>query len=309
MISAGNNLTAILQSGSARLPVCSLRSLAANFGFQTQWHSQEHRDSPPNNRRRIAGHARSVRAWFQRLRKANGGYPRIGAETARPRKPNGDEPSPPLWRSRPRGASHVGTVIQSFTIKEFCGVSHPNQIIDFDFSGSVDWTKAYRIGPAGTEVPYQVLQGGKIAVQTDLPANGGKDLEIDVGSRANAVRGRCQSQPNTDLIGANGNGMSAGRIMFSLLEMVGYRNFLTVSTLNEIEAAVESLPALQQQALLGFLTARLGHVEQLGPQQGSRSSSLPQHSVLDIPTVRLGRVLRPLSPDDDLFSEMLEGRG
>ena len=39
MISAGNNLTAILQSGSARLSLCSLRSLAANFGFrvQTAW--------------------------------------------------------------------------------------------------------------------------------------------------------------------------------------------------------------------------------------------------------------------------------
>ncbi len=27
------------------------------------------------------------------------------------------------------------------------------------------------IGPDGNEVPYQVLQGGKIAVQTDLPSN------------------------------------------------------------------------------------------------------------------------------------------
>jgi len=32
------------------------------------------------------------------------------------------------------------------------------------------------------------------------------------------------------------------------------------------------------------------------------------HSVLDIPTVRVGAVLRPLMSDDDLLGEMLEGR-
>jgi predicted DNA-binding antitoxin AbrB/MazE fold protein len=32
------------------------------------------------------------------------------------------------------------------------------------------------------------------------------------------------------------------------------------------------------------------------------------HSVLDIPPVHLGGVLRPLSADDDLLDEMLEGR-
>ena len=36
---------------------------------------------------------------------------------------------------------------------------------------------------------------------------------------------------------------------------------------------------------------------------GSRS-----HSVLDITTVALGPVLRPLTSDDDLLGEMLEGR-
>jgi hypothetical protein len=33
------------------------------------------------------------------------------------------------------------------------------------------------------------------------------------------------------------------------------------------------------------------------------------HSVLDIPTVNLGAVLEPLTSDDDLLEEMLEGRG
>ena len=32
-------------------------------------------------------------------------------------------------------------------------------------------------------------------------------------------------------------------------------------------------------------------------------------SVLDIPPVSLGQVLRPLSADDDVLGEMLEGRG
>ena len=72
-------------------------------------------------------------------------------------------------------------LVRSFAIKEFFGVSHPNQIIDFDFSGSMDWTKAYMIGPAGNEVPYQVLQGGKIAVQTDLPANAEKTWKLMSG--------------------------------------------------------------------------------------------------------------------------------
>jgi hypothetical protein len=32
------------------------------------------------------------------------------------------------------------------------------------------------------------------------------------------------------------------------------------------------------------------------------------HSVLDIPTVSVGAVLQPLTSDDDLLAEMLEGR-
>ncbi len=39
------------------------------------------------------------------------------------------------------------------------------------------------------------------------------------------------------------------------------------------------------------------------PVEGTRP-----HSVLDIATVGLGSVLRPLTSDDDLLGEMLEGR-
>ena len=46
-----------------------------------------------------------------------------------------------------------------------------------------------------------------------------------------------------------------------------------------------------------------GTVSPAPRMEGSRS-----HSVLDIATVGLGSVLRPLISDDDLLGEMLEGR-
>lgn len=42
---------------------------------------------------------------------------------------------------------------------------------------------------------------------------------------------------------------------------------------------------------------------------GSLTNRQGQHSVLDIPTVSLGTILRPLTSDDDLLEEMLEDRG
>ena len=46
-----------------------------------------------------------------------------------------------------------------------------------------------------------------------------------------------------------------------------------------------------------------GTVPTARPTQGSRP-----HSVLDVPPVSLGPVLRPLTAADDLLGEMLEGR-
>ncbi len=40
----------------------------------------------------------------------------------------------------------------------------------------------------------------------------------------------------------------------------------------------------------------------------ARMEGLQSHSVLDIATVSLGSILRPLTSDDDLLGEMLEGR-
>lgn len=41
------------------------------------------------------------------------------------------------------------------------------------------------------------------------------------------------------------------------------------------------------------------------PEQGEDQQP---HSVLDIPPVSVGRVLRPLTSEDDLLGEMLDGR-
>ena len=77
-----------------------------------------------------------------------------------------------------------------------------------------------------------------------------------------------------------------------------------MSTLAEIEAALDKLPPPQQEQLLSFLTARL---------HPGRATSLPAssragRSVLDIAPVSVGEVLRPSAPADDLLGEMLEGR-
>jgi hypothetical protein len=40
----------------------------------------------------------------------------------------------------------------------------------------------------------------------------------------------------------------------------------------------------------------------------SERSEQQPHSLLDIPPVSLGSILRPIRPDDDLLGEMLEGR-
>ena len=41
----------------------------------------------------------------------------------------------------------------------------------------------------------------------------------------------------------------------------------------------------------------------------AQSPASPQgHSILDVPTFSVGAILKPLSPDDDILGEMLEGR-
>jgi hypothetical protein len=70
-----------------------------------------------------------------------------------------------------------------------------------------------------------------------------------------------------------------------------------MSTLAEIEAAVPKLNARELAELERFVQAE------------RKKAALPAgHSVLDIPSVSVGHILRPLSSGDDLLGEMLEGR-
>ena len=76
-----------------------------------------------------------------------------------------------------------------FTLNEEFGVSHPEQIVDFDFSGSIDPDRSYMIGPEGNEVPFQRLSGNRIAIQTGLPANGKKRWQLFTGRAPKPFRG------------------------------------------------------------------------------------------------------------------------
>ena len=77
-----------------------------------------------------------------------------------------------------------------------------------------------------------------------------------------------------------------------------------MSTLDEIEAAVDKLPPQQQEQLLSFLTARLHDGRTVRLPTPARAG----HNVLDIAPASAGEVLRPLSTGDDLLGEMLEER-
>ena len=81
-----------------------------------------------------------------------------------------------------------------------------------------------------------------------------------------------------------------------------------MNTLTEIEAAVSILPPPAQEELFAFLAARLGRAGRTPPLPESHQPAVTGHSVLDIAPAHVGRVLRPLSADDDLLGEMLEGR-
>jgi hypothetical protein len=72
-----------------------------------------------------------------------------------------------LWLTPPLRAQ----VVQTFSVQEFFGVSHPDQILEFGLSNSVNPSLSYMIGPGGTEVPYQLVRGNKLALRGDLPAN------------------------------------------------------------------------------------------------------------------------------------------
>src|SRR3954470_24374497 len=70
---------------------------------------------------------------------------------------------------------------RSFTISEQFGVSHPTQIVDFDFSSPIDPAQSYMLNAAGAEVPFQQLSNQHIAVSTDLPVNSSRSWTLYSG--------------------------------------------------------------------------------------------------------------------------------
>jgi hypothetical protein len=65
-----------------------------------------------------------------------------------------------------------GVLLESFSVREAFGVSHPRQVIDFDLAQPVDPRNAYLLDEEGNEAAYQLLRDGKLALVTELPAHG-----------------------------------------------------------------------------------------------------------------------------------------
>lgn len=110
----------------------------------------------------------------------------------------------PLWAGPP--------ILQTFTLTEQFGVSHPEQIIDFDLNKEVVANNAYMIGPDGLEVPYQILEGGKkIAVRTDLPKGERKQWSLMSGHAPQPVVAGIQVEEETEAYVIT-NGLTGVRI-------------------------------------------------------------------------------------------------
>jgi hypothetical protein len=72
-------------------------------------------------------------------------------------------------------------------------------------------------------------------------------------------------------------------------------------TLEQLRNAILQLPDAQRRELLD-------EIARVRSTDAERAAAPKAHSILDIPLVRLGAVLRPLTSDDDLLGEMLDDR-
>src|SRR6266446_1100956 len=86
------------------------------------------------------------------------------------------------------------TVVSQFTLKERFGVSHPDQPVEFSYSGRLDAKSTRMLGPGGEEVPYQQLSSGNVLIRTSLPA-----------SRIASVYSPTQVDPRADTVTINLN--------------------------------------------------------------------------------------------------------
>src|SRR5216683_2349272 len=93
------------------------------------------------------------------------------------------------------GCLGAQTAVSQFTLKDRFGVSHPDQPVEFSYSGGRLDAKSIRmLGPGGEEVPYQQLSSGNVLIRTSLPA-----------SRIATVYGPAQVDPRADTITINLN--------------------------------------------------------------------------------------------------------
>lgn len=72
-------------------------------------------------------------------------------------------------------------------------------------------------------------------------------------------------------------------------------------TLEQLRDAILLMPDAQRRKLLD-------EIERVPSTDVIRAAAPRPHSIMEIPPVRLGAVLRPLTSDDELLGEMLEGR-
>lgn len=72
-----------------------------------------------------------------------------------------------------------------------------------------------------------------------------------------------------------------------------------MTTLDEIENAVTTLPKEQKYELFQFLARQLDVI-------ATQDLERPSHSVLDIAPIRLGSLLESIDQNDDVLGQMLE---
>jgi len=88
------------------------------------------------------------------------------------------------------GTAVAGELVQTLTLKESFGISHPEQVIDFDLTQQLDAEDCYLLGADGNEVPYQFIEDGrKLALRTDLPAGATRNWKLMKGRAPKPVTG------------------------------------------------------------------------------------------------------------------------
>ena len=105
--------------------------------------------------------------------------------TGCPRPASPDRSEAPLPAETP-SATVVREPVR-FEIAERFGVSHPDQIIDFELPSGTETTGRLVEVSSGVSVPFQLLEGGsKLAVQTSLEAGATRAWEFHPGGSATA---------------------------------------------------------------------------------------------------------------------------